>query len=342
VLGPTRKRAVVPTCRATEEKTCSFLGENGSEITLDGREGGEMCNLVEVFLPKIDDLPDFFRTLEFAYLYAKTVTLGTSSCELTNRNMLRNRRLGISITGIQQFVAKWGIPVLRQWCDEGYKFIGKCDVKYSHWLCIPESIKKTCIKPSGSLSLLVGVTAGIHYPESRFCIRRITLDKNSKLIRPLQDAGYNIEPSAYDDRSFVVSIPKDYGENVRTLDEVSMWEQFEMTALLQEYWSDNQNSITITFRPEEAKDIPKALEMFQHRIKCVSLLPRLPNGAYKQMPYEKITEEQYKEMCRNLQPVNWNLADTEEDDALRENFCDGASCSMIFKKKAVAEEEKKE
>lgn len=39
----------------------------------------EMCCLVETFPTRHDSKEDFLRTLKFAYLYAKTVTLGVAA-----------------------------------------------------------------------------------------------------------------------------------------------------------------------------------------------------------------------------------------------------------------------
>jgi hypothetical protein len=104
--------------------------------------------------------------------------------------MLRNRRIGCSVSGVAQFVTKHGIEELRQWLESGYDTIQDYDNLYSEWLAIPKSIKTTSVKPSGTVSLLAGATPGVHFPESRFYIRRMRLAKNSKLVKPLKKAGY--------------------------------------------------------------------------------------------------------------------------------------------------------
>ena len=126
----------------------------------------EICaNCSEVFPNRCTTLQDFIDTLEKSYTYAKTITLGKSSWCNTNRNMLKNRRIGISLSGIQQFIVDRGIPEFRRWCDEGYKALVQFDDFYSGWMSIPHSIKYTCVKPSGTLSLLANCTAGVHFPE---------------------------------------------------------------------------------------------------------------------------------------------------------------------------------
>ena len=60
-----------------------------------------------------------------------------------------------------------------------------------------------------------------------------------------------------------------------------------------------QVSCTVTFDPAvEGPQLPHALNVFQYQLKGVSFLPKLPSGAYAQMPYEKITRSQYSAMVR--------------------------------------------
>ena len=164
--------------------------------------------------------------------------------------MLRNRRIGCSMSGIAQFIANRGVGALKDWMDEGYDHIQKLDKEYSDWMAIPRSIKTTSIKPSGTVSLLAGATpestskADITFGECDFGI-------HSNLVPALEKAGYKIEPAfGSEDTTCVVEIPVDVGEGVRTLDKVSMWEQLSLAALAQRYWADNQVSCTVTLTPK--------------------------------------------------------------------------------------------
>ena len=134
-------------------------------------ESYEICNLVETFPSRHDTLEDYKRTLKFAYLYAKTVTLVPTHNERTNAIMLRNRRIGLSQSGIVESFERHGRRTHFNWCDDGYRYICNLDRIYAQWLCVPESIKKTSIKPSGTVSLLPGVTPGIHYAHSEYYLR---------------------------------------------------------------------------------------------------------------------------------------------------------------------------
>ena len=291
-------------------------------------ESYELCCLVETFPTNHDTLKDYLRTLKYAYLYAKTVTLGKTHWPDTNRVMLRNRRIGCSVSGVAQFITKQGMEELRKWLEEGFEIIQEWDKMYSDWLAVPRSIKTTSVKPSGTVSLLVGVTPGMHYPESRFYIRRMRLSNQSELIEPLKRAGYTIEPAfGSEDTTMVVDVPIDAGEGIRTAAELSIWEQFSLAAFLQRHWADNQVSCTATFNPEtEADELPHALNYFQYRLKGISLLPRKNGGAYKQMPYEAIDEKTYHFEVEKLGYLSFVGIEGEEAEV--DKFCNNDMCEL--------------
>ena len=303
-------------------------------------ESYELCCLVETFPANHDSLEDYQRTLKYAYLYAKTVTLGKTHWSETNRVMLRNRRIGCSVSGIAQFISEpGGIHKLRTWLESGYDHIQELDKTYSDWLAIPQSVKTTSVKPSGTVSLLAGATPGLHYPESKFYIRRIRLSNMSPLLPPLEKAGYKIEPAfGSEDSTVVIEVPVDVGEGVRTLSQVPMWEQLSLAAFMQKYWADNQVSCTVTFDPEtEGPQIPYALNYFQYQMKGISFLPKLELGAYQQMPYEEITEKEYDKMVKKLSFLSFRQVKGNEAEV--EKFCNNDTCEIDFA--TPIEEEKK-
>ena len=291
-------------------------------------ESYELCCLVETFPHNHSSLDDYQRTLKYAYLYAKTVTLGKTHWSDTNRVMLRNRRIGCSVSGVAQFITKHGMEELRKWLEKGYDTIQSWDCIYSDWFAVPKSIKTTSVKPSGTVSLLVGATPGMHYPESRFYIRRMRLSKHSELIKPLKKAGYKIEPAfGSEDSTMVIDVPVDVGEGIRTAAELSIWEQFSLAAFLQRHWADNQVSCTATFNPEtEADELPQVLNYFQYRLKGISLLPRKNGGAYKQMPYEAIDEKEYNKQVKKLGRLSFVGVEGEQADV--DKFCNNDVCDI--------------
>ena len=291
-------------------------------------ESYELCCLVETFPNNHDSYEDYARTLKYAYLYAKTVTLGKTHWSDTNRVMLRNRRIGCSVSGVAQFITKHGLHEFQKWLEDGYDAIKSWDCIYSDWFAIPKSIKTTSVKPSGTVSLLAGATPGLHYPESRFYIRRVRISKHSELIEPLKKANYTIEPAfGSEDSTVVVEVPVDVGEGIRTASELSIWEQFSLAAFMQRHWADNQVSCTATFDPEtEAEELPHVLKYFQYRLKGISLLPRHPMGAYKQMPYEAIDEKTYQSEVDKLGRLTLGVIRNEEAEI--DKFCNNDSCEI--------------
>jgi ribonucleotide reductase alpha subunit len=292
-------------------------------------ESYELCCLVETFPANHDSLEDYQRTLKYAYLYAKTVTLGRTHWADTNRVMLRNRRIGCSVSGVAQFVTNRGLDEFKRWLEGGYDTIQEWDNQYSDWFAVPNSIKTTSVKPSGTVSLLAGATPGLHYPESRFYIRRVRLSKHSELLEPLKKANYKLEPAfGSEDTTMVVEVPVDVGEGIRTAAELSIWEQFSLAAFLQRHWADNQVSCTVTFNPEtEADQIAPALNYYQYQLKGISLLPRHDYGAYQQMPYEAIDEETYKKENAKLGKLSFGVIKNEEAEV--DKFCNNDSCEIV-------------
>jgi len=291
-------------------------------------ESYELCCLVETFPHNHDSLEDYLTTLKYAYLYAKTVTLGKTHWPETNRVMLRNRRIGCSVSGIAQFITHRGQGELRKWLETGYDKLQEYDKGYSDWFAVPRSIKTTSVKPSGTVSLLAGATPGLHYPESRHYIRRIRLSNLSPLIKPLEKAGYKIEPAfGSEDSTVVVEVPVDMGDGIRTVSEVPMWEQMALAAFMQRYWADNQVSCTVTFDPKtEGKQIATALNYFQYQLKGISFLPKLELGAYKQMPYEEITEKEYDKMVKKLSFLSFRQVKGNEAEI--DKFCNNDTCEI--------------
>jgi len=289
-------------------------------------ESFELCCLVETFPSRHESYEEFQETLKFAYLYSKSVTLVNTHWQETNAVMLKNRRMGISQTGIIEAFVRHGRRKMLEWCSRGYNYLQELDEQYSGWLCIPRSIKITTVKPSGTVSLLPGVPPGIHYPHSEYYIRRIRLSKNSDLIQHIKNAGYKIEDDLYSPNTVVAEFPIHEKFFDRSKNDVSIWEQAENAAAYQKYWSDNQVSITITFQEDEADQIKHVLECYEDKLKSVSFLPIKEHG-YKQAPYEEITKEKYEEIISNLKQFN---LDETRDRAIGEKFCDSDRCEVRF------------
>ncbi|MFG0245697.1 MAG: fused protease/ribonucleoside-triphosphate reductase [Phycisphaerales bacterium JB052] len=288
-------------------------------------EDGELCCLAENFPAHCDDYDEFKAVLKMSYLYAKAVTLVPTHNQLTNTIMLRNRRIGNSISGVVQAVARHGYQTFLQWCDDGYQVIQDLDVSYSEWLCVRKSIKTTSVKPSGTVSILAGATPGVHFDHAQHYIRRVRIDANSPLVQVARDAGYDVEPDAVTDRTMVISFPVKTAFATRSKHEVTIWEKASLAAALQTWWADNQVSCTVEFSPDEKDDIERVLDHFALRLKGISFLPMVDHG-YAQPPYETINAETYRRMIAKTKPLV--IPYGQDNNEVVERFCDGDSCEI--------------
>lgn len=289
-------------------------------------ESYEVCNLVETFPFHHKTLAEYKETLKYAFIYAKAVSLLPTHVKETNAVMLRNRRIGTSMSGVAQFVAHRGVPNLIRWSQAGYKTILHYDTVYSEWLCVRESIKRTSIKPSGTVSLLAGATPGCHYPTQRYYLRRIRFAEGHPDLQAFADAGYKIEKAKFEPGTMIVEFPVAGDDKVPTEREVALEDKVDLAVMLQEYWADNQVSCTATFDPETESDkIFEVLKDNEHTLKSISFLPILEEGAYSQMPYEAIEKEEYEQLVAALKLINWERESTHD---MQDSFCDGIACEL--------------
>ena len=289
-------------------------------------EDRELCCLVETFPSRHEGYEDYKRTLKFAYLYAKTVTLLPTHLPRTNAVMMKNRRIGCSQSGIVQNFKKVGFREHLRWCDAGYEHLQFRDKQYSDWLGVAKSIKTTSVKPSGTVSKLCGATSGIHYPPSEYYIQRITFNKDHPMLDELRRAGYPVEVYRQSpDRTMVVEIPVKEKDFYKSEKDASAWEQLENAAQMQSIWADNQVSCTVKFDKErEGPHIQAMLERYERSLKGISFLPEEGHG-YDQAPWEPISREEYERRAAIIKPLKKITAETADQP---EKFCDGASCEI--------------
>lgn len=299
-------------------------------------ESYECCTLVETYLGRHESLEDYKRTLKFAYLYAKTVTLLPTHWEETNAIMQRNRRIGTSMSGVADFADKCGMPVLKEWMNQGYKTIQRYDNVYSEWLGIRESIKTTTVKPSGTVSILAGESPGVHWtPGGKFFNRTIRFSNEDSMLPLFRMANYRVEPAAESpDTTSVVYFPIK-SNAIRSEKDVTIFEKMALATTAQRYWSDNSVSVTISFDKEtESQHIGTVLHMHDGQLKTVSFLPS-GNDTYPQMPYTQITEQEYKESQDKLFPIDLSgIYAGMAADAIGERYCTTDACEIKLIKDA--------
>lgn len=284
-----------------------------SEQTLEDKE---LCNLVEVFPSRHSSYLELQRTLKFAYLYAKTMTLAPG----ISGPVLDNRRIGCSMTGIVGAIERHGYNTfINSWLPRGYEYLRSLDTCYSEWMKIPQSLKITSVKPSGTVSKLPGVSPGVHWPHAPYYWQVIRFSKTSPYLGPLRDAGYQVLETS-EPNTVAVYFP--VKEKVkRTKREVSLREQMELVAQIQEQWSDNQVSATFSFSEED--NVETALTQYARRLKSATFLKR-SNKMFQHMPYQAISQEVYEIISERIKPVVWNSSTREVSD----KFCDSDKCEV--------------
>jgi ribonucleoside-triphosphate reductase len=293
-------------------------------------ESFECCTLVETYLNRHESKEDYLRTLKFAYLYAKTVTLLPTHWEETNAIMQRNRRIGTSMSGVANFADRVGMPVLREWMDEGYKTIQDYDRTYSEWLGIRESIKTTTVKPSGTVSILAGESPGVHWtPGGKYFLRAIRFSNEDPMLPLFKASGYKIEKASESPKTTSVVYFPIKSEALRSEKDVSIYEKMSLAATAQRYWSDNSVSVTVSFNANTEKDaVGTVLHMFDGQLKTVSFLP-MGNETYPQMPYTQITEAEYEKYAFKLLPIDFvDVYAGMAADAIGEKYCSTDYCEI--------------
>ncbi len=301
----------------------AWLANPCSEIPL---ESFELCNLAEVFPTKCESEEQFYEALEFATFYASTVSLLPTHRGETNKIVARNRRIGISLSGIADMLDTLGATELTKRLRQGYRTVRRTNAKLAAEAGIPESIRVTTVKPSGTISQLAGVSSGMHFPTFKYAIRRMRVGNDAPICKVLKNAGVPHEKDFYSENTTVFEFPIDQGKT-REAKSVSAWEQFAFLSMLQREWSDNMVSCTVYFDKEKEGDqVEYMLAQFSPVIKSVSMLPHSDAGSYKQMPYEGITKEEYESRCQNIPDIDWSMFGNS--DGMQEKFCNNEGCAL--------------
>jgi len=235
-------------------------------------------------------------------------------------------RMGIGITGVMMSSEEQ-----LGWLEDCYKALRILDVAYSKEHGFPESIKLTTVKPSGTLSLLAGVTSGVHPATSGLhYIRRIRISAESPLVDVCRAHGYHVEfqenfDGSLDKTTFVVEFPCSFPEGTVTADDLTVYEQLDKVKFMQEKWSDNSVSVTAYYEKGELPELRKYIEEnFDENFKTLSFLLKSGASGFKQMPYEEISKEQYDYLRSLVKPIT--SVDFKEEDMEEMVSCSIGGC----------------
>lgn len=262
-------------------------------------EDYETCCLAEIYLCNIESKEELKDIATLLYRINKHSLRLPSHHAETEAVVHKNMRMGIGVTGVLQATEEQ-----RSWLEDTYEHLRKYDKIYSEVKGWPTSIKLTTCKPSGTLSLLPGVTPGIHPGYARYMIRRIRIASNSPLVEVCRNHGYKVEYvrnfDGTDERgTMVVEFPFRYPDNAVLANDTTALDQLEYVKWLQTVWSDNAVSCTVYYRDEELPTIREYLTAnYNTNFKSLSFLRHSGHG-FDQAPYEEINKELYDEMVAN-------------------------------------------
>ena len=287
----------------------------------------ETCCLSEIYLSNVNSYDELKDLTTIIYRICKHSLLLKCHHLDTNNIIHKNSRIGIGITGYMQSTDEQ-----KSWLDPLYEFIREYDVEYSNKLNIPTSIKLTTVKPSGTLSLLAGVTSGCHPAIYQYFIRRIRISSDNSLIKLCQSKGYKTEyqknfDGSEDKKTMVVEFPCSYPSDSIFAKDMTAIDQLETVKHLQTVWSDNSVSCTIYYRLHELDDIKKWLNNnYTNSVKTCSFLLHNDHG-FVQAPFEEITKEYYDELVSKVEPIiSGKILQDDEIDTSHE--CAGGSCPI--------------
>lgn len=289
----------------------------------------ETCCLAEVYLPNITSYEQFKDVLTMLYRVNKHSLALKSHQKKTEEIVNKNMRMGIGITGVAMCTYKQ-----LSWLDPAYKYLREYDKEYSKQMGFPESIKLTTVKPSGTLSLLAGVTSGVHPATAgKYYIRRIRIASESPLVEVIKASGYHTEYQknfdGTDDRSTIVAeFPCMYKGDVPSAEDVSVFKQLDMVKFMQKNWSDNSVSVTAYYKKEDLPELRKYLEEnFKDNFKTLSFLLYSGHG-FAQAPFEPISKAQYEYLSERVLPITSLELDFDEDEMEELGACGIGGCPI--------------
>ena len=288
----------------------------------------ETCCLAEVYLPNITTYAELLKVTRLLYRINKHSLAIKCAIKETEDIVHRNMRMGIGVTGYLQ-----ATPEQRSWLSAAYEALREYDNYYSAKCGFHRSIKLTTVKPSGTLSLLAGVTSGAHPAYAQYYIRRIRMAYNSPIVQVCRDHGYHVEyvknfDGSDDHNTVVVSFPCMVPEGTKLANDMTAVDQLEVIKRLQTEWSDNAVSVTIYYRKHELQDIIEWLKVNFINVKSVSFLLHNEHG-FVQAPLEEITKEVYDALVSGTKTiVSIDESSIIKLDDMELSDCEGGVCPV--------------
>jgi len=297
----------------------------------------QFCNLCEVNVSDVVDQDDLNARVQAAAF------IGTLQAAYTDFHYLRDiwrkttekdALLGVGMTGIGSG-AVLGLD-LKSAAD-----LAKTENAHvAEVIGINKAARVTTVKPSGTSSLVLGTSSGIHAWHNQHYIRRIRVGKNEAIYTHLAIH----HPELVEDDFFkptiqaVISVPQKAPEGsiLRTENVIDMLERVKK---FNTQWvkkghrkgaNTNNVSATVSIKEGEWEEVGKWMWENKETFNGLSVLPYF-GGSYTQAPFEDITKEQFDEMVTHLHGIDLSkVVEFDDNTALGDNIaCGAGGCEIV-------------
>jgi ribonucleoside-triphosphate reductase len=282
----------------------------------------QFCNLSEVVIRESDTVKTVAEKVRLATI------LGTWQSTLTDFKYLRKiwkdnteeeRLLGVSLTGQfgnKFFSGKENLKKLEEALEGLRDQARETNKEEAAKIGINESAAITCVKPSGTVSQLVGVSSGMHAWHSDYYIRTVRGDKKDPLSTFLKEVGIPVEDDFMKPNdTYVFSFPVKAPSGAITRNDLTAIDHLNTWLVYQRSWCEHKPSITVSVKEDEWMEVGAWVYKHFDEVSGISFLPH-SDHSYKQAPYQEVTESEYLELLAKMpSSIRWeDLSFYETED----------------------------
>ncbi len=297
----------------------------------------QFCNLCEVNASDIESQEDFEKRVKGA-AFIGTLQAGYTDFhylrDVWKRTTEKDALIGVGMTGIGSGV------VLGYDMKAAAIAVKEENERVANLIGINKAARTTTVKPSGTSSLVLGTSSGIHAWHNDFYLRRIRVGKNEAIYSYL---AIN-HPELVEDEYFrphdtaVITIPQKAPEG-SILRYESVFQMLDRVKKVSQEWvrsghRSGQNShnvsATVSIKEDEWDLVGEWMWNNRKFYNGLSVLP-YSNHTYKQAPFEDCTQEDFERLVKTLTNVNLTKVIELQDNTnlSGELACANGSCEII-------------